>query len=399
MKKLLLGIGCYLSTMIMYPSVYAREMILPRPQTINTLMRFEAAQGDHTSQVVFEFLRPLYYRAKETKEGEQLKVYFPGMRLADFSRMGVIAQVKKIPNVNNVVLSSEKNSALGVLIPSPTLTIDFTKDVVILRLTKMEDPNLLIIDIYNKATLGVIKEKVTTILKASNDTMPSKKKRAFSPLKARVVIDPGHGGRDSGAESFGLNEKAITLDIARQVFSRLKEEGYRVFLTRNTDTSLSVVDRFLLAQQLKADLFVSVHVNAAAGVGKSSGIETHFLDGSPFLGPQKRSAFLFADRSEDKELITLANKVLHEKITASQALSHSIQQGILCNLREKNMVVENRGVKRTVFRTLLRSEVPSSIVEVGFLTNEQEAKLLTQPSYREILVGGICDGIKKYLAM
>lgn len=178
----------------------------------------------------------------------------------------------------------------------------------------------------------------------------------------------------------------------------MKKEGYRVFLTRNTDSYLSVVDRFQLAQQLKADLFVSVHVNATAGVERVSGLETFFLDGGPFFGKKRNSRFLFSKGKEDRRLIAAANSVLRDKIASSKVLSSAIQKNVLKNLSKRNISVVDRGVKSKAFRTLMRSEVPSSIVEVGFITNKNEAKKLSKSSYRNFLARGICDGIKQFLA-
>lgn len=389
------------------------RMIPPRGKngsvTINRLMRVEAATGSCVSQITLEFLKPLYCKVREAKVGEQVKLYFPGQRLSDFKHMGIVEKIKKLAVVKRVALANETYEEVPV--PSPTLTIDFIKGSVSLGLTKAppEEPNLLVLDIYDKEKVKVILYQATTIRKASNNVLSdfhsgkkklfclnsSKKKRQISPFKANIVIDAGHGGKDPGSCSFGMNEKSITLDIARRVFSTLKKEGYRVFLTRNTDSYLSVVDRFQLAQQLKADLFVSVHVNAVAGIERVSGIETHFLDGRPFFGRRNRNTFLFVENDDDKKLVKGIKRLLYEKITASKVLSKSIQTSILSSLRKKNISVVDRGVKQTAFRTLLRSEVPSSIVEVGFLTNKREAKLLSRPLYRNLLARGICNGIKE----
>lgn len=218
------------------------------------------------------------------------------------------------------------------------------------------------------------------------------------PRKAHIVIDAGHGGVDSGTSSFGLNEKSVTLDIARRTYAKLKKEGYRVFLTRNSDSYLSIVDRFQLAQQLKADLFISVHVNAAVGLEHVSGVETHFLDGEPFFGRHTSNSFLFVSTAQDRLATRLVNQLQYEKITASRLLSTSIQKEIVGHLQKNNIYVGNRGTKRTSFRTLLRSEVPASIVEVGFITNKQEASRLAKSSYRNFLAQGICNGIKAFLA-
>ena len=363
------------------------------PVVINRLSKFEAAsgEGDYASHIVFELFRPLYYEVEEIKKGERVCLYFPGFRLDDFKGLRVADKIKRLPRVKSVSIVHEK-----VPVPRVALTIDFKKDVVILRLTKMEDPNLLVFDIFDKPMLDILNRKSTTIRLTKRGAV--KKKRNLRPKRAHIVVDAGHGGRDSGASSYGLKEKKFTLDIARRVYARLKKEGYRVFLTRNTDSYLSVVDRFQLAKQLKANLFVSVHVNAAAGLDHVSGVETHFLDGTPFFGANKRSRFLFVKNKKDRCLCRSADCILYDKITSSKKLSTSIQNSILSCLEQRKINVVNRGVKRTGFRTLLRSEVPSSIVEVGFITNKKEARRLTKRAYRNFLAQGICNGIKNFLS-
>ena len=188
------------------------------------------------------------------------------------------------------------------------------------------------------------------------------------------------------------------MDIARKIYTFLKKEGFKVFLTRSSDTSLRLIDRIQLSRQLKADLFIAIHVNAFHGLENVSGLETHFLDGSPFFGEKKRKSFMFVSSNIDKELTNVADGFLLDKIDCSKTLSEYIQEGVLGYLNNRNIAIEDRGVKRTTYRTLLRSEVPSSIVEVGFVTNKKEAKLFTKPWYRQFLAQGICNGIKKFLA-
>jgi len=402
MKKLLfmISVFCYIfssmsflnsETAVMYSPSRSRRTArkTDRSVIINTLKRVEVAPGDIVSQITLEFASPIFYKCKVTKAGEQVKLYFPGLRLSDFKGGRVVEQVRNLPDVRTVLLSEEVSDE--VLIPSPTLTINFAKDSVILNLSKTTEENVFTLDIYNKLNIRVIMNQSTTIRTACN-----KKKKKLSPSKAHIVIDAGHGGEDSGASSFGLKEKSITLDIARRVFAFLKKAGYRVFLTRNTDSYLSVVDRFQLAQQLKADLFVSVHVNATNGSERVSGIETHFLDGRPFFGKNRNSRFLFVKNNSDRHLVSKIRKFLHEKISASHVLSKSIQNSLVGSLRKRNLDVVDRGVKQTGFRTLLRSEVPSSIVEVGFITNGEEAGRLAKSSYKNLVARGICRGIKGF---
>ena len=207
-----------------------------------------------------------------------------------------------------------------------------------------------------------------------------------------IVVDAGHGERDPGTTKFGLKEKDITLDIARRIHALLKKNGYRSFLTRNTDSFLNVLDRYSLARQLKADLFVSVHVNSC-GLESVSGFETHYLKQGPLLGDGANTSFMFVQSERDKKRAGTADEQLKKKIVGSQILAQTIHAGIKDVIDLNQLAVADRGVKQTVYRTLLHHEVPASIVEVGFLTNKKEAQLLAKSAYRQVIAQGIYRGI------
>ncbi len=167
---------------------------------------------------------------------------------------------------------------------------------------------------------------------------------------------------------------------------------------------MSVIDRFKRAQEFDVDLFVSIHVNASGGLERVSGIETHFLDSRPFFYYNKKnSLFCSSDNNTGKLVKKYQDYVLKNKIVASKLLSYSVQSNIinLLNknvglLRKKKFCLTNRGVKRTVFRTLIRSFAPACIVEVGFITNKKESEMLSDPSYQGLIANGITKGIDKF---
>lgn len=169
-----------------------------------------------------------------------------------------------------------------------------------------------------------------------------------------VVIDAGHGGHDPGATGNGLLEKNINLDIAKRVEKLLKDSGFIVNMTRTNDQYLSLQERSSLANRVNADLFVSIHVNAGGGTG----IETWWYSKGP--EPEK-----------------------------SQLLAKQIQKEVI-----KQTGVKDRGVKNGNLHVNRETNMPSSLIEVGFIDNKNDAEKLKNNSFKDLVAKGIVNGIK-----
>ncbi len=222
------------------------------------------------------------------------------------------------------------------------------------------------------------------------------------PLEVRgvhtVVLDPGHGGRDPGAiGSGGLREKRVTLDLARRLKPRLEEKGFRVVLTRDRDRALSLEERTAIAAGSGGDVFVSIHANAARR-RSARGIETYYLDTS-----NERQSLRVAARENgvtpgqfdllDKTLVRLR---LEENSAYSALLAQLVQQSTVSGARRRHRGVDNLGVKKGPFYVLFLSSMPSVLLEVGFLTNRDEARRLRNPRYLDDLADGIAQAVSLY---
>jgi len=217
----------------------------------------------------------------------------------------------------------------------------------------------------------------------------------------KIIIDAGHGGKDPGVDNWsGVKEKDVTLDLARRTKQILKQSGFNVYLTRNEDKDLSLLERSELATHLKADLFVSIHVNSAGMVENANGIETYYLNDKNLVEPLARKGFLFlCDSKDETESIKIIDKLFYEKISLSQQLASNVHNGVVDSLKKKGIGIVDRGIKQSLCRIFLRNEIPTSLVEVGFLTNKQEAKKLADYRYHQILAYGISQGIKEYICL
>lgn len=198
---------------------------------------------------------------------------------------------------------------------------------------------------------------------------------------ATVALDAGHGGKDPGAISdANLQEKDLSLDIARRVKAHLAAAGIRVAMTREKDVFLELADRPALAGKAKADLFVSIHLNAT-GTKSVRGVETFGITAAGFAST--------AGGTGSKAAVP-NNQFNH----SGTILAYQIQKALTGITR-----AEDRGVKRARFAVLRESRMPAALVECGFLTNPGEAQKMGTPSYRETVAQGVAQGILNYLAL
>ena len=200
------------------------------------------------------------------------------------------------------------------------------------------------------------------------------------PKLYHIVLDPGHGGRDPGCVVRNTYEKALTLDLARRLQAVLRERGYRVSLTRDKDTRVSLTGRSALANRLGADLFISLHFNASRNT-TARGIETYAY--TPRYQPSSgRSKQVPADR-----LYRPGNQ--HDPWNA--LLSFYLQRELL-----RYTGAPDRGSKRARFAVLQALKCPGVLVEGGFLSQPKEGAALRTAAYRKTLARAIAQGISRY---
>jgi len=216
--------------------------------------------------------------------------------------------------------------------------------------------------------------------------------------KKRVVIDPGHGGKDSGAiGEGGVMEKSIVLRVSQMLCDMLEKKGYTVHLTRENDTFIELRDRTNFANKKNADLFISIHANAIDTKRSIQGIETYFL--SPARSERAKKA---AEKENGVALMdsfskqTFLNFLNHEKIVASNKLAIDIQRGLLGYAKSKYKDTVDGGVKEAPFWVLVGAQMPAVLVELGYLTNELELERLQEEYYKALLAKGIMEGIEIY---
>jgi N-acetylmuramoyl-L-alanine amidase len=216
-----------------------------------------------------------------------------------------------------------------------------------------------------------------------------------------IVIDPGHGGVEDGAVGrSGLREKDVTLDLARRLRQSLRaaDANINVVLTRDEDRLVGLDERTAIANHNKADLFFSIHVNAAPR-SSAKGAETYYLSATA-TDDEARNAAALENRSPSGTSsidtsgleMVLWDLAQNQHLAASSALAESMQRHLneLCGTRD-------RGVKQAPFRVLMGATMPAVLVEVGFITNEGEEEKLQTPEYRDQIVDAMVGAVQDFL--
>lgn len=223
-------------------------------------------------------------------------------------------------------------------------------------------------------------------------------RRSDPPGIRTIVIDPGHGGKEVGAVGAnGLMEKDVTLTVARKLASALEAKiGARVVLTRDDDSLVSLDQRTAIANQYKADLFISVHMNAAVVKG-ARGSETYFLSLDASDEQARRAAELenagtvpASDAGGDLEMI-LWDLAQQEHLQESSRFAQAVQEEM-----NKATGVENRGVKQAPFKVLVGATMPAALVEVGFISNPEEESKLQTEEFQGLMVEALSRAVERY---
>jgi N-acetylmuramoyl-L-alanine amidase len=215
---------------------------------------------------------------------------------------------------------------------------------------------------------------------------------------SRIVIDPGHGGHDPGAQVKGLDEAELTLDIALRLEQLLqKEPGLQVVLTRRENVYVPLEERTAIANREEADLFLSIHANASRNPS-ARGVETYFLS---FASSPEAEAVAARENSanagEMRQLPDIIKAIaLNNKLDESRDLAGMVQEALVSRLQRSNRNVRNLGVKKAPFVVLIGAAMPSVLAEVSFLTNRQELALLKNPTYKQRIAEALHAAVMRY---
>jgi N-acetylmuramoyl-L-alanine amidase len=225
--------------------------------------------------------------------------------------------------------------------------------------------------------------------------------RALGLKIGRIVIDAGHGGHDTGTIGpTGLMEKDLCLDVALRLGKIIQQRlpGADVVFTRSDDTFIPLEERTHIANEAKADMFISIHANSSQDTG-ARGIETYYLN---LKGSAEAMEVAARENATDDqgihELQDLVKQIARtEKIDESKEFAEDVQDSLSKRIQKTARTVKNRGVRKAPFVVLIGADMPSILTEISFLSNPADEKMLKQPEHRQRVAEGIYQGVASYL--
>ncbi|MDO9565820.1 MAG: N-acetylmuramoyl-L-alanine amidase [Candidatus Desulfaltia sp.] len=270
------------------------------------------------------------------------------------------------------------------------------------KIFSLKNPFRIVIDVWGEDTNAKYKADSKLIPSKQNEKLTASALAKQLALGVNtIVIDSGHGGRDYGAPGYlrGVHERNVTLNIGKKLAKTIRENlGCKVIMTRNGNKYLTLEERTAIANTKNADLFISIHTNAARD-RRAFGIETFFLnlatDDDAILVAARENATSTKNISDLQTI--LSDLMQNAKINESSRLAYHVQESMYEHMKKKYSQIKNKGVKQAPFYVLLGAQMPSILIETSFISNPRECKRLIDSKYQEHLCDAIVEGIKSYI--
>jgi N-acetylmuramoyl-L-alanine amidase len=317
----------------------------------------------------------------------------------DLNRSRLGAGIQKFIPINDELLSDAR---AGQYTPDAVRIVVDIKSFKNYKIFSLKNPFRIVLDVWGQDL------KRQTVASAAPPAQPSSEKlspgaiaRQLALGVSRIVIDPGHGGKDYGAPGYlkGVHEKNVVLEIAKKLARKVESElKCDAILTRTTDRYLTLEERTAIANTQNADLFISIHTNAVRNKN-AYGIETFYLNlatDDDAIRVAARENATSAKNISDLESI-LNDLMQNAKINESSRLAAMVQTETYRHLKSNYSHIRSKGVKKAPFYVLLGAQMPAILVETSFISNPRECKRLNSSKYQEELCNGIIRGIRQYI--
>lgn len=375
------------------------------PAILNEMKHW--SNPDYT-RISLELDRDVTWETHQLRKGGDGK---PGRVYIDLNRTRLGRDVRDITIGDGLL----RGARVGQYQPDVVRVVLDTENIKDFKVFPLSEPARLIIDVRGdrRTEISRLEQSISTlpvknvppktdeppVMAAEKKNSPAKK-GAISKIR-RVVIDPGHGGHDPGAVGpSGVQEKDVVLSISLKLRTLIKEElGLDVVMTRSTDVFIPLEERTAIANKVNADLFLSVHANAAAN-RSAAGIETYYLN----LAKTDKVAQLAAkENGTSLEKVSVLQAILFDlmanyKLNDSAHLADEVQKALYKKIRAKYAETKNLGVKQGPFYVLVGATMPSILVETAFLSNAQEEIRLRDSVYQDMAAEGILEGMRSYIS-
>ncbi|MFO7988110.1 MAG: N-acetylmuramoyl-L-alanine amidase [Desulfotignum sp.] len=299
-----------------------------------------------------------------------------------------------------------KQARAGQYLPHTVRVVVDIKSFESYKIFSLKDPFRIVIDVWGKGagdadpgqthSLAEKNSPITTDNLKSSDIA-----RQLALGVQKIVIDPGHGGSDPGAPGYmnGIWEKDIVLKLAHNLAQKLRERLHcTVILTRDSDKKLTLEERTAIANTQRADLFISLHTNAARNKNLA-GIETYLLN---LATDEQAIAVAARENATSKKNISdlefiLSDLMKHAKIGESTRLANDVQLSLVQGMKQKYSKVKDLGVKQAPFYVLLGARMPAILIETSFISNKLECERLLDTAYQDALCDAIATGVQRYV--
>ena len=349
------------------------------------------------TRVVIDVSQQTPYQHHLLKKDPALKK--PQRLYVDLDRSRLGGNLQKIVPINDKLL---KNVRAGQYTPEAVRVVVDIKSFDRYKIFSLRNPYRIVIDVWGDAAGGGSPPPVQLASPGSNGPVPAGALAKQLALGVRrIIIDPGHGGKDYGAPGYlkGVYEKNIVLAIGKKLARKVREElNCEVIMTRSTDRYLTLEERTAIANTENVDLFISIHTNAHRN-RNAYGIETYFLnlatDDEAILVAARENATSTKNISDLQTILT--DLMQNAKINESSRLAGYVQSDLTTYLDKRYKRVKSKGVKQAPFYVLLGAQMPAILVETSFISNPRECKRLIDPGYQEHLCDGIVQGIRRYI--
>jgi N-acetylmuramoyl-L-alanine amidase len=323
----------------------------------------------------------------------------------DINNAGLSTVLADIP-IGNDLLKSVRISKLNANRVQLEIDIEHLKKY---EIFSFYDPFRIILDIHGErhAEIAEHEDNIKSRPPSADEKKTEQRKEHSNQSKLkpnkirRIVVDPGHGGKDPGAVGVkGTMEKDVALAIGTKLADKIRQElGIDVVMTRTTDVFIPLQERTSIANKVGADLFISIHANASPN-RNTAGIESYYLN----LAKTEKAAQLAAqENGTSLEKVSILQAVLFDlmanyKLNDSAHLADEVQKALYKKVNSKFHGSRNLGVKQGPFFVLVGATMPSILVETAFLSNEMEEARLSDPQYQDTTADGILKGIWSYIS-
>lgn len=373
----------------------------------------ETAPG--TTRIVFDLVNPTDFKITKLDAPDRLVVELRPLRAGNSSALSAL----NAPPLNSAGMSSAggrpfsyppEPKRLQISMPGTPPTLPPPPERLPIYLPDSTDPLTASLPVRPAGSLRPASTRVipagrpaaTTVADASplaSENASRSLTRALGLKVNRIVIDAGHGGHDYGTIGpDGVLEKDVVLDVALRLSKLVQQRlSAEVVLTRSDDTFIPLQERTQIANDHKADLFLSIHANSSPA-REVGGTETFFLNFTN--SPEALNVAARENAGSEKSVGELKDLIqtitLNDKIEESHTFAEDIQNAIQAQAARSNVAARNRGVKRAPFVVLIGASMPSVLAEIGFLSNPRDESNLGKPEYRQRIAEALYKGLAQY---